>query len=191
MSRTKLTVGNTRTPYQRQKTKAAFLSAYASCAILQRSCDIAHIVPATVRYWLSTGFLQQYELDAAKEQYNDRIRGVLHELAIEGTNKPLNDGHGHILTDASGNPLMSNTKSEKLLLHLANVHLPEHKDTVNGHSSNTVNINIGDIHSTYFVGIDLHYWRVEDVQKLKALIIEAESHKQVSEHSQNNVIDSQ
>ena len=92
---------------------------------------------------------------------------------------------------------MRNTKSEKLLLHLAKVHLPEHKDGANGHTTNTVNINIGYVHSTYFVGIDLHHWRIEDVQKLKALIIEAESHKRIPDghsvdtvHSQT-IIDSQ
>ena len=132
-------------PYQRQKVKKEFLEAFARYAILHKACDIAGIHPATVRYWLGTGFLEQWELDAAKESYNDRLRGVLHELAVEGTDIPLNDGHGHILTDASGNVLTRNTKSEKLLIQLAKVHLSEHKD--NGNSSNTINISIGDIHS--------------------------------------------
>ena len=109
--------------------------------------------------------------NAAKEQYNDRIRAVLHDLAVEGTDIPLNDGHGHILTDASGNPVMRNTKSEKLLLHLAKVHLPEHKD--NGNSSNTINISIGDVHSMYYIGIDLRDWHIDEVAKLKALIIDS------------------
>jgi len=76
--------------------------------------------------------------------------------------------------------ILHNTKSEKLLLHLAKVHLPEHKD--NGNSSNTINISIGDIHSMYYVGIDLKNWLPEEVGKLKALILEVENRKQLPEH---------
>lgn len=75
----------------------------------------------------------------------------------------------------------------KVLLHLAKVHLPEHKDNANGHNTN-ISINIGDVHSMYFVGIDLHDWHVDEVQKLKTLILEVEQRKQGTSAT---VVDSQ
>ena len=71
--------GNVRTPYQREMSKKAFLDAYASCAILHRSGEIANIVPTTVRYWLNNGLLTQAEIDAAYEAYQDRIRCGKHQ----------------------------------------------------------------------------------------------------------------
>lgn len=102
---------------------------------------------------------------------------TIHDLAIEGTNRPLNDGHGHVLLDESGNPILANTKSEKLLAQLAKARLPEFKDNADGNSSNTININFGDVTSTYYIGIDLKTWHVDEVTKLKALVQEVENRK--------------
>jgi hypothetical protein len=181
-------VGKGRTPYERQKAKAAFLSAYASCAILHKSCDIARNNVGTIRYWLSTGFLQQSEIDQSYEQYQDRIRDVLHELAIEGINKPLSDRHGHILLDGQGNPVYNNTKDSKILLKMASKHLPEYKDDVSGHSSNAVTINIGTSpNNLYYVGIDLHDWQLDDVRDLIAVVKRGESNKISPEGQASNV----
>jgi hypothetical protein len=184
--------GNVRTPYQREKSKQAFLDAYASCAILHRSCEIANIASTTVRYWLNSGFMTQAEIDAAYESYQDRIRGVIHDLAIEGTDIPLNDGHGHVLLDASGNPLMRNTKDIKVLLAMVRQHLPEYKDGVNGQSSNTaISINIGtSVNNLYYVGIDLHGWNLDDVRELIAVVKRGESNKVLPEHSQYTIVES-
>jgi hypothetical protein len=188
-------VGNGRSPYQRKKTKAAFLSAFASCAIMHKSCEIARINVATVHYWLSTGFLQQGEIDAAYAAYQDRIRYVIHELAIEGTETPLNDGHGHVLLDSHGNVLTRNTKDVKILLQMAKTHLQEYKDNDNGHTSNVVNVNVGTmVNNPMYGGIDLHGWNLDDVHDLIAVVKRGESHKQLQaqhEHSQTTIIDSQ
>jgi hypothetical protein len=36
----------------------------------------------------------------------------------------------------------------------------------------------------YYIGIDLRDWHIDEVAKLKALIIEVENRKQIPEHSQ-------
>jgi hypothetical protein len=52
---------------------------------------------------------------------------------------------------------------------------------------NTINISIGDVHSKYYVGIDLHDCHVDEVQRLKTLIMEVEKRK---EHTNKNIVES-
>lgn len=82
-------------------------------------------------------------------------------------------------TAMPGNPVTRNTKSEKLRVKLAKARLPEYKD--NGNTSNIVNINFGDVNSTYYIGIDLKTWHMDEVAKLKALVQEVENRKQLEE----------
>jgi hypothetical protein len=125
----------------RLKKKKIFLQAMTQNYNIGFACKRAKINRNTYYYWLDHEFLLPTELEQARASYHDNIRQTLWELGVEGVDRPMNDGHGHILLDSSGQPLMQNSKDTRVLLFLAERELPEYRELKNANNP-AVQVNV-------------------------------------------------
>lgn len=134
----------------RLKKKKIFLQAMTQNYNIQFACKKAKINRNTYYYWLESTFLLTSELEQARAQYQDNIRHTLWELGVQGVDKPMNDGHGHILLDNNGQPMLQNTKDTRVLLFLAERELPEYREQ-RAANNPTVQVNVFNPDPTMYI----------------------------------------
>jgi hypothetical protein len=111
----------------RLERKKKFLEAMAQINIISTSCQAAGFTRATFYEWCRDGYLTKAELDAAYEDFRDNIRAMIYQRSMTGIQRQLFQ-NGKPIKDERGNPVMATTHDNKLLLAMAQKHLPEMKE---------------------------------------------------------------
>ncbi len=141
---------------QRAECKRVFLETMGRCWIIKMSCEAAGISRSTYVYWRNTGYLTQAEMDEAREEWQDVLRGELVKVGIIGVPTPLIH-NGRIALEPDGRKAFINKRDNRVLVDLASQYLPEwanYKDKNIIVTTNTNDDTIAGIPKAYALVID-------------------------------------
>lgn len=131
-------VGARLEPLERAKAKAAFLLSMSRRNIITEACEAAHVDYKTYLYWLEHGYVTVDELQEARQKFNDKCRGLVLNMAIDGEEEYLAN-NGHLVLDAQGQPIVVKRRDARLTIKFIERMLEEFKPT-----AQEVNVNIGE-----------------------------------------------
>jgi hypothetical protein len=114
-------------PQDREKAKALFLASMKQRNVIGAACRAAGITHGAYQYWLNTGYLTPDDLQEAYSEFQDRLRDIAVDIAVEGIDRPLAN-NGHLVLDQYGQPIMTNTKDTRMFAKMLEKHLPEYAE---------------------------------------------------------------
>lgn len=145
---------------QRAECKRVFLETLGKCWNISMSCKAAGISRPLYDYWRKTDYLTQDEMDDARREWDDVIRGELIKVGIIGIPQPLIH-NGRIALEPDGRKAFINKRDNRVLVDLASRYLPEWAD----YKDKTITLNTPQQTATYD-GVPINYALVIDSRLL-------------------------
>ncbi len=108
------------------RAKAAFLLSMSRRNIITEACEAAHIDYKTYHYWLERRYLTVEELREAKQKFDDKCRGLVLNMAIDGEEEYLAN-NGHLVLDDKGQPIIVRRRDARLTIKFIERMLEEFK----------------------------------------------------------------
>ena len=132
--------------------------------IITEACEAAHIDYKTYHYWLERRYLTVEELREAKQKFDDKCRGLVLNMAIDGEEEYLAN-NGHLVLDDKGQPIIVRRRDARLTIKFIERMLEEFKP-----DAQEINVNVSaNLSGSYIIPIDVRLLTPNEMAYMKRL----------------------